>query len=85
MSFSDAVPAYILHGQLVSVHGKKILQNLSAKEEVQIWTRLSWIVIKGKMGSSWKVAINVPVTQKAGYFLVFLRPFGSQELLWSWN
>jgi len=31
MSFSDAVLAYILYGQLVSVHGKTILQNLPAK------------------------------------------------------
>jgi len=50
-----------------------------------MWTRFSWIGIKGKMESSWKAEINVPFTQKAGYFLVLVRPFDSQEVLWSWN
>jgi hypothetical protein len=31
MPFSDALAAYILYGQLVSVHGKTILQNMPAK------------------------------------------------------
>lgn len=38
-----------------------------------------------KMGGSLKAAINVPVPQKAGYFLVFVRPLGSQERIWFRN
>ena len=68
MPFRDAVPDYILYGQLVSLHGKTILQNLPAKQGVEIWNRLSCIGIKGKMGSSWRAAMNIPVTQKQCIF-----------------